>query len=212
MAFENGLCRAPERGGKAAKKRHTTAFQGVGADGRKASRRPRGTGSRAVRLNLALSEEEVALYRVRARDAGMSLSYWLVSAANAYAGVAPSKTATSGDDASASPVLAEDVSCQIYLTDAEIPQTPSAPAKQARHRARERFKCALCGRAFELDWEGKLTSHRREDPDTGALVHCPGSKQSPESLSTAFALAARRAAGPGRWARGSSPKESRPAD
>lgn len=169
---------------KAAKKRHTTTFQGVGADGRNASRRPRGNGSRAVRLNLALSEEEVALYRGRARAAGMSLSYWLVSAANAYAGVPLSETATSGDSASVSHVLGEDESGQLYLTDAKVSQGPSATAKQALRRDRERFKCAVCGHAFELDWEDKLTSHRRDDPDTGALVHCPGSKQSPEGLST----------------------------
>ena len=136
-------------------------------------------------MNLALSEEEVALYREKARDAGMSLSYWLVSAANAYAGVPLSETATSGDNASVSHVLAEDESGQIYLTDAKLPPAPSAPAKQARRRARPRFKCEVCGHAFELDWEGKLMPHRRDDPDTGALVQCPGSGQSPKNLSTA---------------------------
>ena len=123
---------------KAAEKRHTTAFQGVGADGRKASRRPRGHGSRAVRLNLALSEEELALYRERARTAGMSLSYWIVSAANAYAGIAMPEPETGlGNDAPVSHVLAEDESGQIYLTDAERPQSASTDARQTSGGAQQ---------------------------------------------------------------------------
>lgn len=166
---------------RAAKKRHTTPFQGVGADGRKATRRPRGSGSRPVRLNLALSEEEAALYRERARAAGMSLSYWLVSAANAYAGVTPPEAATSGrNDAAVSSTLAEDASGQIFLADVEAPQTAAALREQAPRQVNERFKCECCRRAVELDWEGKLMPHRQDDPDTGALVHCPGSGQSPE--------------------------------
>lgn len=109
---------------QAAKKRHTTAFKGVGPDGRKASRRPRGKGSRPVRLNLALSKQEVALYRKHAKAAGMSLSYWIVSAANAYAGI---HEGTARVPAGVSHPVAEDRTGQMYLAE----QTEESPTELA---------------------------------------------------------------------------------
>lgn len=104
---------------KAAKKRHTTAFQGLGDDGRKATRRPRGTGSRPVRLNLALSVEEAAFLREQADAEGMSVSYWIVAAATAFANGADSLVASTVSDEESADVVAEDPSGQLYLAGSE---------------------------------------------------------------------------------------------
>lgn len=114
---------------KAAKKRHTTAFQGLGDNGRKATRRPRGTGSRPVRLNLALSEEEADFLRERADAEGMSVSYWIVAAATAFANGADSLVAPVVSDKPAE-VVAEDASGQLYLTGSG-PQQPQARDKRS---------------------------------------------------------------------------------
>ena len=114
---------------KAAKKRHTTAFQGLGDDGRKASRRPRGKGSRPVRLNLALSDEEAEFLREQAEAAGMSVSYWIVAAATAFANGAESLVAPVVSDEGTAQIVSEDPSGQLYLTDPD-PGQPRAGAKR----------------------------------------------------------------------------------
>ena len=101
---------------KAAKTRHTTAFQGLGDDGRKATRRPRGTGSRPVRLNLALSDEEAEFFREQADAAGMSVSYWIVAAATAFANGADSLVAPVVSEEQPAEVVSEDANGQLYLT------------------------------------------------------------------------------------------------
>jgi hypothetical protein len=141
---------------KAAAKRHATPFQGVGAEGRKASRRARGQGSRQVRLNLALSDAEAEFFRTHADDA------------RAGAG-------------SPAQLVAEDASGQLYLADAGRGSANPASIKDPK-RASGRVGCNACGRAFELDDNGSLWPHRREDPQTGALVRCPGSGQPPDSV------------------------------
>ncbi len=165
---------------KAAAKRHTTPFQGVGADGRKATRRARGQGSRQVRLNLALSDAEAEFIRAHADAAGMSVSYWIVAAPTAFPNGDVSLEARAGAD---SPVLlvAEEASGQLYVTDAERASATPTSIK-APKRASGRVGCNACGRGFELDNNGALWPHRREDPQTGALAPCPGSGQPPDSV------------------------------
>jgi hypothetical protein len=75
-------------------------------------------------LNLALSKQEVALYRKHAKAAGMSLSYWIVSAANAYAGL---DEGTSRVPAGVSHAFAEDGTGQMYLAE----QTQESPTELA---------------------------------------------------------------------------------
>ena len=111
---------------KAAKKRHTTAFQGLGEDGRKATRRPRGTGSRPVRLNLALSVEEAAFFRQRADAESMSVSYWIVAAATAFANGAESLVASMVSDERSAEVVGEDASGQRYLAGSEPERSPES--------------------------------------------------------------------------------------
>ena len=60
---------------------HTVAFKPVGVSGRTASRRQRGTGSRPVRLSVALSEQEATQLRQRACALGISVSRLLVESA-----------------------------------------------------------------------------------------------------------------------------------
>jgi hypothetical protein len=165
---------------KAAAKRHATPFQGVGAEGRKASRRARGQGSRQVRLNLALSDAEAEFFRTHADDAGMSVSYWIVAAATAFANGDVSLEARAGAGSPAQ-LVAEDASGQLYLADAGRGSANPASIKDPK-RASGRVGCNACGRAFELDDNGSLWPHRREDPQTGALVRCPGSGQPPDSV------------------------------
>jgi hypothetical protein len=147
---------------KAAAKRHATPFQGVGAEGRKAS------------------DAEAEFFRTHADDAGMSVSYWIVAAATAFANGDVSLEARAGAGSPAQ-LVAEDASGQLYLADAGRGSANPASIKDPK-RASGRVGCNACGRAFELDDNGSLWPHRREDPQTGALVRCPGSGQPPDSV------------------------------
>jgi hypothetical protein len=66
-------------------------------------------------LNLALSVEEAEFFRERADAENMSVSYWIVAAATAFANGADSLVAPVASDEQPA-VVSEDASGQLYLT------------------------------------------------------------------------------------------------
>lgn len=68
-----------------------------------------------MRLNLALSVEEAEFFRERADAENMSVSYWIVAAATAFANGADSLVAPVASDEQPA-VVSEDASGQLYLT------------------------------------------------------------------------------------------------
>ena len=67
-----------------------------------------------MRLNLALSVAEAEFLRERAEAENMSVSYWILAAATAFANGADSLVAPVVDEQPA--VVSEDASGQLYLT------------------------------------------------------------------------------------------------